>query len=48
MCGTEELGIVSMFFNYGMYAYHLRRYFNYFGRERILILKSEVECDMMV
>merc|ERR1712087_202872 len=37
----EELGIVSMFFNYGMYAYHLRRYFNYFGRERILILKSE-------
>ena len=33
--------MVSMFFDYGMYARHLSKYFRHFGRERVLLLRSE-------
>jgi hypothetical protein len=37
----SEPNVVSMFFTYGMYAVHLAKYFRHFGRERVLVLKSE-------
>jgi hypothetical protein len=36
-----EPRVVSMFFNYGLYARHLRRYLAHFGREALLIECSE-------
>ena len=37
----SEPNVVSMFFTYGMYAMHLAKYFRHFGRDRVLVLKSE-------
>ena len=37
----SEPNIVSMFFSYGMYATHLRVYTRHFGRERLLVERSE-------
>ena len=39
-CPSEPT-VVSMFFNYGMYATHLRRFFARFGREAVLVEASE-------
>lgn len=43
-CAPECVGeprVVSMFFNFGLYARHLRRYLAHFGREALLIECSE-------
>ena len=37
----DEQRVVSMFFNYGLYARHLRRYMAHFGREALLVEASE-------
>jgi hypothetical protein len=39
-CPSEK-HVVSMFFEYGMYAKHLRTYFKHFARSRLLVLCSE-------
>lgn len=38
---TAETQVVSMFFEYGMYARHVRKFFEHFGRERVLVESSE-------
>ena len=38
---AEEPGVVSMFFDYGLYAKHLRHFIEHFGKGRLLVQKSE-------
>ena len=33
--------VVSMFFDFGMYAAHLRKYYAAFGRERVMVVQAE-------
>lgn len=37
----QEPRIVNMFFEYGLYAKHLMKYYTHFPRERVLLIKSE-------